>query len=197
MSLPESEEEIEQKLNEAEKKLKKKTGISIKFDREGFEKQVLEKKALEEELEAERTLREDYESKLRIIAEQKLEEKKKELNAPSWITTPTELNKWAEAEGIGDKGAGGNVKLRPEDLQRERHSGSGEKEYDDSLDLLLDVQKNQPEVYEQIKEKAIKGLSEGKQGFKFEDSWKDGKSIIRRILDEANERKRAEFSKGD
>src|SRR3972149_7290955 len=92
-------------------------------------------KSLEDQLEEERTLREDYESKLKLVAENAFEHRKKELSAPSWIDSPETLMKWAESEGKGDKGAGGVVGLRPEDVQKEK-GGSGKREFDSEVEMI-------------------------------------------------------------
>jgi len=122
-------------------------------------------KSLEEQLEEEKTLREDYESKLRLIAEQTFERKKKELNAPEWIKSPSALNQWIEANNDG-KGGSGSVSLRGEDISREK-GNSGKLEFDSQEELIdylrSESQKGNQEAKEQLNQlwtKVLRGIRE-------------------------------------
>jgi len=133
-------------------------------------------KSLEEQLEEEKTLREDYESKLRIIAEQTFERKKKELNAPDWIKSPSALNQWIKSEE--EKSGSGTLSLRPEDLQREK-GGSGQKEFDSEQEMIdylrSEAQKGNLEAKKNLDtlwNKVLKGLASDPQktlNFSFKD----------------------------
>ena len=132
------ESEVDRKLREYHERKGDLKEIKIKVNTEEIEdhleKNVKEKLSLEEQLENERTLREDYEAKLRLIGEQKMAQERKELRNLGYegeLDNVDQIKKgW---EKLGGKG---NVGLTREQLLKER--GSSEKEGYDSIESMID-----------------------------------------------------------
>src|SRR4030042_4445539 len=127
-------------------------------------------KQLEEQLENERTLKEDYELKLKLIGEKRLEERLKELNVPEndqpyFKANPEKLEAYEKGlRGNSGTGGKGNISLRPEDMARERHSGKeGYGSYQELVKDVVERSKTEPEMAEvkrKLWEKMIRGWKE-------------------------------------
>ena len=126
-------------------------------------------KKLEAQLEEERTLREDYETKLKLIGEKKLEEKLKELNVPEYDqpyfrANPEKLEAYAKGKRQVSSGRG-NVGLRQEDLIHEQNHGK--RGYNSYSEMIRDVTsksaQGDPEMQEVKKKLWEKMLKEMKE----------------------------------
>jgi len=174
--------------------------VNVKIDTKNVEKLIeqlkekdLENKQLSEQLEEEKTIKEDYESKLKIVAEKALEQKKKELNAPDWINDPESLMKWAESEGKIEKGGKGSLSLRPEDLSRENSQYS--EGYDSIEDMINDLRaKGDTETIEKLYRKYLPFIKNNRIEYKdpFEPNPETGEpeSCVKKHIREMNEKLR-------
>lgn len=195
------ENEVDRKLDEGEAIFRKKHGdeikeIKFKVDTESIKKELKEKVSLEEQLEQERSLREDYENKLELIGEQKLAEKMNKLGIPEdqrefFRENPERLIGYEVAKGTKkvESGGKGTVPMAREMIMKE-HSGFGsaQKEFDSVEEMLEWARVNDKESYEKIKAKSAQGLLENRNYFEWKDHFdENGKSIIGRTLERANQ----------
>jgi hypothetical protein len=197
MSSDEINEQLEEKKNEyLEKKKSGNVTINIVGTKPKGSESDNSEKSLEEKLEEMTTLKEDYESKLKLVAEQKFTEKKASLSCEDAdIDTPEKLLAWAKGAGkeskFSSKGAGGSVSLRPEDLSIEK-SGSNQKEFDSHAEMityLRDKARLNPNSIEasqlkQLWSKCVKGIKEAPQKTLNFDI--EGKDCLRKVLDRQN-----------
>jgi len=175
--------------------------LDVNVDAEAIKEVVEKNSQLEQELEAERTKAEDLESKLKIVAQKRFEEKKEKLGAPSYIQSVDELKRWQEAQSGGSggdpvgRGGSGNLPLSPAQMGQKDGFDSQE----ELVEFLVDQKhmgtpeerKNAEAILNKLYEKTYSGLREGtgKQGTIFVDNPKErGESIIMRALRRNNER---------
>jgi len=146
--------------------------INVSVKTEGIEKLVKYNTSLEEQLEQERTLREDYENKLKLIGEQKLKEhadRLRKLGYKGNLDSVEAVKSAEEHMGLIKEGGKGSVGLTTEQIARERGS-SGEQGYG-SHEEMVKVLKQQAkegnkEAQEQLNElweKTVKGWKEQPQ----------------------------------
>lgn len=190
-------DEIDQKLEEKKNEYLKSKGVTINIlGQKPKDSESGSEKSLEEQLEEERTLREDYESKLRLIAEQKLSEhakKCRDLGFKGDLNTPAQVQSAEKHLGIykdSDKGGSGSISLRGEDLQREK-GHSGNMEFDSEAEMIdylrSEAQKGNAEATEQLNQlwtKVLRGMREQPQktlNFQIEE-----KDCLKKALDAQN-----------
>ncbi|MCJ7559338.1 hypothetical protein MUO79_01805 [Candidatus Bathyarchaeota archaeon] len=187
--------DVDEKLDEAEREYRKKhPELNVVIDTKNVETILKKLAETETELENEKTLREDYESKLQLVAEQKLAEKRAIIISKGYKGNLDSLEAVISAEqhlGLrkedSGKGAKGEVNLRPQDL-----GGSGQKEYDSVESMIDDLRKKarlDPNSLEatQLKQlftKVLSGMRSQPQktmGFEYE-----GKDSLKQLLDRQN-----------
>jgi len=125
--------------------------INVSVKTEGIEKMMKYNTSLEEQLEQERTLREDYEAKLKLIAEKEIQRVKQTIGCSDpTINDPESLKAWAKGKGIDpnrvkafddvkeEQGGKGNVGLTSAQIAHERGSGNSEG-YPDTESMVKDV----------------------------------------------------------
>lgn len=193
MGLPSTPEEINKRLEEYEKKFK---GKQLELNPDNVKEILDQWKETKDKLEEQTTLREDYESKLRIIAEEKLEQKKKQLGAPDWIKTPSELKRFEESQEA--KGGKGSLPLSREQKQKEGNYSEkkGFKNVPDMIDSL--IVEGDTETLNKLKSKWTEDLqknaemqSDGKSVAVFKDPVKEtGETITERYKRIATEKLR-------
>jgi hypothetical protein len=208
-----SQEEIKK---ETEEFMQKHRPVGIPVTKEQAEKikTILGEKKMSEnndveklkaELEEERSKREDFEAKLKIIGEQKLNEKIEKLHIPEadqqYFRENPEALKGYELGKSGNSGKGGAGTL-PANLNHIDNSGNPEdiqREFSSNEEMLAWTKQNSPETYQKIFDKVARGLP--KTNMDFEDTFTpDGetmlngqkiqlqRSMIGRIIDRENER---------
>lgn len=205
MALPKTPEEIEKALEESAKKLKEKykaQGINIEVDGSNVKEVLKQWKEDREELEAEKTLREDYESKLRLMAEEKLKQKKEKLGAPEWINDPATLKKWEEEQD--KEGGKGNLPLSRS--QKEKEGNFSEKKGYDSVESMIDelVQNDDKETLQKLQDKWTEDIKnhasqqpDGKTVIVYQSDFKrTGKTATEAFLDNQNKKLRKKMMEG-
>jgi len=175
--------------------------VDVEVNSKQFEEMVKEKTRLEQELEAERTEKESLESKLKIVAEKRFEEKRERLGAPDSIRTIDELKEWEESQRnreVVGRGGSGSLSLEG-NLRATGQLKDGFDSQEALVEFLVDQKhmgtpqerKNAEAILNKLYEKTYKGLKEGtgKTGTIFVDNPKErGESIIMKALRKNNER---------
>lgn len=161
---------------------------------------------LETELEAEKTIREDYESKLKLIGEQRLAEKQAELRKLGYkgsLDTVEQVISAQEHLGLRQKkeeGGKGSIPMTQEMLAKEGGSGNNPKEFDNYEEMVEWCRVNDKEAFEKLKAKAYGAIAENKSFFEWKDTFtKDEKgndrSLVGRTIDKMNAQEREKRKK--
>lgn len=184
-NFPENWSELsdEEKREWLAKATKKGESIKVTVDTEGIQEIIKRNRELEEQLEEKTTEAEDYESKLKLVAEEKLNIKRKKLDLPE--TNPSTGEAWTveELKAISDSrpkddrnvGAG-NIPLTP---QQTGHVSKGEEfeSHKAMVDYLSELERSpDPEkrasgkaLKEELFRKQIEGMKDPDyKGFKLE-----------------------------
>jgi len=182
----------------------RKLGIDIKIDSETMKQEITKNMKLEEELENITTEKESLESKLKILAEKKLSEKRDYFRGLGYsgslesFEDVRNAREWEQSRDPIGRGGSGNLRLNS--------AQTGEKEGFDSqenmIDYLVDLKntsrnpqqrKKAEEILDVFYKKTFDAMkrNEIKQGEIFEDKPKErGESIIMKAVRLDNERLR-------
>ncbi len=200
-----NENEIEEEIKQKYAKNGKNLNLNVRVDSETLKKSLQRQNELETELEAERTEKENLESKLRIIAEKVFFDKRKALGAPDSITTVEELREWEQSrEPPVGRGASGNLKLTPAQYGR---SSEGYDSVEDMIYTLSERAKKGDKLAQEqkqaLEQKFFNAIKSGDLPKILYDEnkpeFKDEPSIIKKVLERENERVRQKLreSRGD
>jgi hypothetical protein len=154
---------------------------------------------IKEALESEKNLREDYETKIKLLTEEKINQKISELgisekDADFFRQNPEALKGYAlgKKESYDKNGGAGNL---PASLNNGEGgsggSGSEKREFDSYEEMIEWCRIHDKTAYQAIKAKAYRGMSENKSFWEWKDTFdENGKSIIGRTLERANKQVR-------
>lgn len=183
-----------------EPKKTNKLKINVEVDSKQMKEALERQNQLEQELENERTEKESLQSKLKIIAEKRFEEKRERLGAPDSIKTIDELREWEKTHRPDPIGKGGSGSLSLEgNLRAIGNLKDGFDSQEELVEFLVDrkhsgtpeERKNAEAILNKLYEKTYKGLREGtgRTGVIFKDNPKErGESIIMKAVHKNNER---------
>ena len=155
---------------------KRRIGSSPKTAIGNVDPQAIEK--LRGELEEERERAKTAEDKLVMVAQAQFERKKKELDAPDYITDPKTLMAWKESQDSSSRPPAGTVGLAGQ--TRSGGKGKGFKSYQDMIEYLQREealgQESSPEakaILAEFHRKSLKARRQSDKGFSLEISEKD------------------------